>query len=234
MRDLIGKARAAGRRALDESQAKQLVARFGVRVPRAAVLHQEADVDAAARDLRAPFVLKAMSPTLLHKSDAGGVRLGLDSAIAVRDAMRDMQSDPRLAPHSVEGFLLEELAQAGHELAIGGRWDANFGPVVMLGLGGVFVELLADVSFRLCPIERIDALDMLGELRGLGALEGARGGVAVSKDAIVDVLMAVGGAEGLLLRGKGQIVELDLNPVIVGATHATAVDARLLLSADLA
>jgi acetyl-CoA synthetase (ADP-forming) len=234
MLEVIRQAHAEGRRALDEAQAKRLVADFGVRVPRSVVIRADADVDAATGRLRAPFALKAMSPTLLHKSDAGGVRLRLGCAAAVRDAMRDMRSDARLAMHAVDGFLLEEMAQPGHELVVGGRWDANFGPVVMLGLGGIFVEVLADVSFRLCPIERVDALEMLDELRGARVLEGARGGVVASREAIVETLMAVGGPQGLLPCAKGDIVELDLNPVIVDAAHATAVDARILLRGEAA
>ncbi|HVZ46822.1 MAG TPA: acetate--CoA ligase family protein [Ramlibacter sp.] len=232
MLEIIREARAAHRKSLDEAQAKRLVAAFGVRVPRSTILREDADVDAAMSELRAPLVLKAMAPTLLHKSDAGGVRLRLDCASAVRDAMRDMRTDRRMAAHSVDAFLLEEMASSGHELVIGGRWDANFGPVAMLGLGGIFVEVFADVSFRLCPIERIDALEMIGELRGARVLEGARGGAVASRDAIVDALMAVGGADGLMLRAEGAIAELDLNPVIVDAARATAVDARVLLRVD--
>jgi succinyl-CoA synthetase beta subunit len=229
MLDVIQDARAAGRRALDDEQAKRLVAGFGVRVPRCRVVRGDADIDAAMGELRAPFALKAMSPTLLHKSDAGGVRLRLHSSAAVREAMHEMRTDPRMAAHELDGFLLEEMAAPGHELVCGGRWDANFGPVVMVGLGGIFVEVLADVSFRLCPIEPVDAREMLDELRGARVLDGARGGVAASRDSIVDVLMALGGENGLLLRARGDVVELDLNPVIAAATHATAVDARILL-----
>lgn len=232
MLEVIREAQASGRQALDEGQAKTLVARFGVPVPRSVVLRNEPDVEAAIERLRAPLALKVMSPTLLHKSDVGGVRLRLDSTAAVREAMREMRSDPRLAAHAVHGFLVEEMAQPGHELVCGGRWDLNFGPVVMVGLGGIFVEVLADVSFRLCPILPVDAREMLDELRGVRVLQGSRGGLTASTDAIVDVLMAVGGADGLLLRAKGDIVELDLNPVIVDATQAMAVDARILLRGE--
>jgi acyl-CoA synthetase (NDP forming) len=142
-----------------------------------------------------------------------------------------MRAQPAIARARIDGFLVEEMAPQGMELVIGGLRDPQFGPLVMVGLGGIFVEVLQDVAFRICPIERNDALEMLDELKGRALLDGARGQPAVSRQALVDVLLKVGGDSGLLLTLGDEIAEADLNPVIVSAHGAVAVDARFILAA---
>jgi acyl-CoA synthetase (NDP forming) len=142
-----------------------------------------------------------------------------------------MRAQPAIARARIDGFLVEEMAPQGMELVIGGLRDPQFGPLVMVGLGGIFVEVLQDVAFRICPIERIDALEMLEELKGRALLDGARGQPAVSRQALVDVLLKVGGESGLLMTLGDEIAEADLNPVIVSAHGAVAVDARFILAA---
>ena len=185
--------------------------------------------DACAK-LRAPLALKVVSPDILHKSDAGGVRVGLKSAAEVEEAVRAMMKLPTIANARIDGFLLEEMAPAGQEIVIGGINDAQFGPMVMVGLGGIFVEVMADVAFRICPITRLDAEEMLNELKGSALLKGARGRKPVSRAAIVDALMKVGGEGGLLMTHANDIAEADINPLIVSETGAVAVDARLVLT----
>jgi acetyl-CoA synthetase (ADP-forming) len=229
MQQILGAARAAGRTALSEIEAKQLISQFGIRIPASVVVYDENDLGLQASRLRPPFALKAISPTLLHKSDAGGVRLKLASREEVIEAMRAMHLNPKLSEHQIQGFLLEEMAAPGHEIAVGGTWHPHFGPVLMVGLGGVFVEVFSDVSFRICPIERIDAEEMITELRGAAVLAGARGGPVACRDAIVAALMAIGGPEGLIVAAAGDIAEVDVNPIIVDAIQASAVDARIVL-----
>ena len=113
---------------------------------------------------------------------------------------------------------------------IGGLRDPQFGPLVMVGLGGIFVEVLRDVSFRICPITRLDAAEMLNELKGVAILDGARGMKPVSIDAIIDVLMKVGGENGLLMQHADDVAEADINPLVVSGNGAVAVDARFILS----
>lgn len=225
---LLAEARAA-RRTFDEPTAKRVVAAFGVAVPGGEVV---ADAEAAAAAFgRAggPVALKLVSPRPIHKSDVGGVRLGLVDAPAVRDAAGALLSRAAQAGIVVSGLLLERMAAPGVELVVGALHDPRFGPVLMLGLGGVFVEVFADVSFRVCPIDEADARAMIDELRAVPLLRGARGRVAVSEPAIIGVLLAIGGAEGLMARANGAIDELDLNPVIVDARGAFACDARIAL-----
>ncbi len=225
----VAAAKRAGRNALDESAGKQLLAAHGVKVPQSRVAKGVADVDAVMNGLQAPVVVKVMSPDILHKSDAGGVKINLRSAAEVKSAIEGMLNAPKIKGARIEGFLVEEMAPAGHELVIGGLRDPQFGPLVMVGLGGIFVEILKDVSFRLCPITRIDAEEMIAELKGAAILKGARGTKPASMDAIIDVLLKVGGDNGLLMQHAADISEADINPLIVSDTTAVAVDARFIL-----
>jgi succinyl-CoA synthetase beta subunit len=226
---IISGAKAAGRNALDESAGKALLAGFGIRVPQSRVAKGTADLEAVMDGLQTPVVVKVMSPDILHKSDAGGVKVNLRSIAEVRAAIEGMLAAPKIRGARVDGFLVEEMAPAGHELVVGGLRDPQFGPLVMVGLGGIFVETFKDVSFRLCPIARIDAEEMLDELKAAAILKGARGGKPASREAIIDVLMKIGGEDGLLLRYAADISEADINPLIVSETGAVAVDARFIL-----
>ena len=229
IRDVITKARSENRTALDEFAGKQLLASFGISVPRAAVIKGADEAAAAFAKLTAPLVLKVMSPDILHKSDAGGVKVNLKSAVETADAIRRMMNSPALRAARIDGFLLEEMAPGGQEVVVGAVRDPQFGPLVMVGLGGIFVEVLADVAFRICPITRLDAREMLADLKGAAVLKGARGRNPASQDAIVDVLLKIGGAGGLLLRHADDFREADINPLIVSESGAVAVDARFVL-----
>ncbi len=227
LRHYAKKARAAGRLTLAEADGKAILADFGVAVPANVFITSPDDIETACAPLTFPVAVKGVSPALVHKSDAGAVRLNLRDVAAVREAcakIRDAVGDIAL-----DGFLIEEMAPPGHEVIIGGVIDPQFGPAIMVGLGGVFVEIFADVAFRICPIDRGDAAAMLNELRALPLLEGARGGLVASREAIIDALIRVGGADGLLYRQQHEIAELDINPLIVSAQGAVAADVRIVL-----
>lgn len=229
-RDPIAEAKKSGRTALDEQAGKALLAQFNIAVPQSKVVKNAADAAAAMKTLRAPVVLKIMSPDILHKSDAGGVKVGLKSAEEVASAIEAMAASPKIKGARIDGYLIEEMAPAGQEMVVGGLRDPEFGPLVMAGLGGIFVEVLADVSFRICPITRLDAEEMLDDLKGAAILKGARGRKPVSREAIIDVLLKVGGEGGLLMQHAADIKEADINPLIVSDTGAVACDARFILA----
>lgn len=228
--ELIRAARAAGRRSLLEVDGKRVLAAFGASVPRFAVAYDADAVEVALDGMQGPFAVKVLSQDILHKSEAGGVILGAVGCDAVRTAVGVIAARARAHSARVDGYLVEEMCAPGREIIIGAVHDRQFGYLIMLGLGGVFVEVLQDVAFRLCPISRQDAEAMLDELRGARLLEGYRGHKAIDREAIVDLLLKVGGPGGLLVALDGEIAELDLNPVIVGDRGATVVDARLILT----
>ena len=229
---LIAQARTDGRGSLDEEAGKQVLAACGIAVPRSVVVDGADGIDGAVSGLSYPVVAKVMSSEILHKSDAGGVQVNLDSPETVRAAVEKMAQAPGIKGHKVDGYLIEEMASPGQEIVIGGVRDPQFGPLVMVGLGGVFVEVLADVAFRICPISESDARGMLDALRGAPLLDGVRGGEPVSREAIVDVLLKVGGADGILMRLGDEVAELDVNPLIVSRDGAVAVDARFILTPE--
>lgn len=226
---MIDAAREAGRSSLTESDGKRLLAEFGVRVPQSVVVSGPDAVADAIQASSGPFVVKVVSPDILHKSDAGGVALNLADAAAVSQAIRNMAEKPKIREANVEGYLVEEMLPAGQEIVVGAIRDPYFGPMLMVGLGGVFVEVLRDVAFRICPVSEQDAYEMLDELRGSAMLDGARGMAAASREAIVDVMLRLGGRDGLLMSVNDQFDEVDINPIIVTPDSATAADARFIL-----
>lgn len=230
---LLQHKRRMGVQALDEHEGKRLLAHFGLTVPKGVKVGTAEEVIDLAQGLCSPYVVKALSSEALHKSDLGAVRLNLPDIPAVKQALSEIESVWPLDKSIIEGYLVEEMAKAGHELVVGGFMDAQFGPMLMVGLGGVFVEVFSDISFRVCPITKKDAHAMLRELKAYPILQGARGQASADEEAIIEVLLKVGGAEGLLMKCATQIQELDINPLIVNQTGVIAVDARVVLKKEL-
>ncbi len=197
--------------------AASLVRAFGVEVAPSILCDGADEAVAAAAQLGYPVVVKIHSQSLVHKSDAGGVRLGLPDEAAVRDATRDLHRLDRGARVLVQPQL------AGQEVIIGGIRDPQLGPMVMAGLGGVFVETLGDVAFRVAPIDQEEAAEALRSLRGYPMLTGARGRPRVDIGALAATLSAV----SRLMVAVPEIAELDLNPVLATPHGATAVDVRI-------
>ncbi|MFN8636634.1 MAG: acetate--CoA ligase family protein [Chloroflexota bacterium] len=223
----------AGRRVVGEVEAKRQLAELGLAVPASRVVRSADEAACAAEELGLPVVVKVASPDILHKSDVGGVALGITSTEQASAAFeRVIGSARRARPDArVEAALVEAACPPGGvELIVGLFRDPVFGPVVMLGLGGIFVEVLRDVTFRMAPISRTDALQMLGELRGARLLDGVRGAPPVDRKALADLLVVVAGPDGLATRqDNGEVVEeLDLNPVFAYADGAVVADARVV------
>ena len=151
MLDGITAARALQRRSLNEAEGKRLLARFGIPVPRFVTVPDAYAVASAIDGLRGPFAVKVLSQDILHKSDAGGVMLGAADADAVRDAIMTIASRPEVRSARVDGYLVEEMCAPGSEIVIGAVRDRQFGPMIMVGLGGVFVEVLQDVAYARSP-----------------------------------------------------------------------------------
>ncbi|MDA3626173.1 acetate--CoA ligase family protein [Saccharopolyspora sp. WRP15-2] len=218
---------ASGARIVPEPEAKEILRSTGIAVPPGSA---HSDPALAANGLDGDLVLKAVSPTLVHKSDAGGVRVGVAREDLAAEAAA-MTAALAAHGHRVDRFLVEAKTDPGHEVIVGAVRTPGVGWVVMVGLGGIFVELFADVSFGIAPLTASDVTEMLSELKGSALLNGARGGVRADIDALVALVLRLGGEGGLLSALPPEVVEVDLNPVIVDAEQAVAVDARMVLDA---
>lgn len=210
-----------------EPEAKQLLAGYGLPAPAERMAADEEEAVAAAAEIGYPVALKIVSRDILHKTDADGVRLGLDGPAAVREAFRSVVAGARSfnARAAVAGVLVSRMVcEPGVEVIIGGLRDPVFGPVVMFGSGGVMVEALRDIVFRVCPLDEAEARAMIGEIAGYRLLTGFRGRPAVDRQALAGALLAV---SRLLVENPG-IAELDLNPVRVTASGLLVLDARLV------
>jgi acyl-CoA synthetase (NDP forming) len=186
-----------------------------------------ADAPQVADSIGYPLVAKVIAPGVTHKSDIGGVIIGLHSALAVAEAAVTLAERTRAAGAELEGVLLQREVQGGIEVLVGVTTDPTFGPLLVCGLGGVMVELIHDVAFRLSPVTDIDARDMLASLKTARVLDGYRGAAPGDRDALVAVLQRV----SALIEAIPELSEMDLNPVKVlpPGKGATVVDARMRL-----
>jgi len=213
VRRIIGEAPAKGQVTLAEREARNVAAACGIPLPRSVFAADAGSAVAAADEIGYPVVVKVSSDDILHKSDAGGVILGVGSADAVRDAVRKVTAAARAykADARVDGVLVQQMALPGREVIVGVKRDAQFGPVIMFGLGGVYVEVLRDVTFRVAPLTMQDAEEMIAEVRSARVLGPFRGEPAADVKALAECLTRV----SQLALDFPQIAECDLNPVRV-------------------
>lgn len=218
--------------ALSESESKAVLAAWGVGVTRETLATSEDAAVGAAAAIGYPVVLKIDSPDILHKTEAGAVRLGLEDADAVRRAYREVLAAARAyAPGAkVNGVLVQEMASGGTEVIAGVTYDAQLGPMLLVGSGGVMVEVFNDVAHRHCPITHAEALEMIDEIKGARLLRGFRGKPAADIDALADTLVRV---SHLAVHLQGRLAELDINPLMVmpAGQGVKALDALMVLSA---
>lgn len=214
---------------LGEAESKAILKEKGISVPAGVHVTDLEAVPDALRTLRYPVCAKLSSPDGIHKSDLGGVRLALETMEATVTAIAELLDVARRKDVAVDGCLVEEMIPGGAEVAIGALSDPRFGPVLMVGMGGILIELYDDVVFRVCPISKIDAAEMIDELKAAAILRGPRGRPPLDRAALVEVLMRIGGPEGLMTENPDHIASLDINPVIVGTEGAVAVDGRIEL-----
>ena len=216
--------------ALAEHPSKQLLALYGVGIPREEIADSAGAAAAAASRIGYPVALKIHSPEIMHKTEAGGLRLGLANAAQVKEAYAAVMANAAAnRPDArLDGVLVAPMAAAGLEMIVGAYQDAEFGPVLLAGLGGVLVEVLRDTALRVAPVSPGQALLMLDELKGSARLDGARGQAAVDRAAVAGVLAAL---STMMLELREWIAEVDINPLIVHADGrgATVADALVVL-----
>ena len=230
---VIDGAKDDGRYAIGDSEAWDILKAYGLKIPTSNLAKTADEAVELAAEIGYPVVMKIASPDILHKTDVGGVKVGLESADQVRDAFDLMiyRTERYLPEAEIWGCQVQEMAPPGGlEVLIGMNRDPQFGPLVTFGLGGIYVEALKDVTFRVAPFTKLDAEAMLSEIRSKALLEGVRGKPAVDKKAIVDVLLRM----GQLVQDFPEIAEFDINPLIVYPNDqgAIAIDMRLVLVSE--
>ncbi|MEM2942163.1 MAG: acetate--CoA ligase family protein [Candidatus Bathyarchaeia archaeon] len=224
---IIKNAMDEGRLTLLEPEAKTICMEYGIPTPDFTVASSKEEALEASKKYGYPIVLKIVSPDIIHKTEAGGVLVGLASLEEVERGYTQVIENAKRyrADARIEGVLVQKMAPKGTEVIVGGLKDPQFGQTLMFGLGGVFVEILKDVTFRIAPIDESEARSMITEIKAYPILKGYRGQAPVDEEAIVKILLAA----SKLLIDLPQISQMDLNPIMAYSKGASVVDARMLL-----
>ena len=216
-----------GRKFLLETEAKTVCMEYGIPVTKFQLAKNEVEAVKFAEEIGYPIVLKIVSPDIIHKSDVGGVVVGLKTAKDVRNAYKQILESIKKhkADAKIVGVLVQEMAPSSTEVIVGAIKDPQFGPALMFGLGGIFVEVLKDVTFRVAPITVDEAREMINEVKAYPLLKGYRNQPPADIEAIVQILLNT----SRLVMEHQEIKELDLNPIMVYEKGAKTVDARIIL-----
>jgi acyl-CoA synthetase (NDP forming) len=215
-------------RKLPDSEALKLAARYKIPIVKTVLAKSERQAVLAAKKLKYPVALKIASPDIVHKVDSGGVILDIKDENSLKEGFKQILASVKKSNPGakIDGILVQQFVpNDGTELIIGSKTDSQFGPVIMFGLGGIFVEVMKDVSFRLAPVERKDVQDMMAETKGYKILQGVRGKKPANLKAIEDLLLAV----SKMVWTNKRVKELDLNPVFADEKKCTAVDLRIMV-----
>jgi acetyltransferase len=228
-RHLLATARESGQNAMDAASGRLVLEAYGLQTPKDLLAASPEEAAAFSKEIGFPVVLKLISPAILHKTEVGGVLLDVKDEEAVKAGYQAILSRAKAAhPNAgILGVQVQQMVRGGQEVIIGMKRDPIFGPLVMFGLGGVYVEALADVSFRLAPLSRQDAEEMIAEVRSAKLLLGLRGAPPADLAALVDAILRI----GQLAADCPEIAELDVNPLLVmpSGQGALAVDVRIIL-----
>ncbi|MFQ5875472.1 MAG: acetate--CoA ligase family protein [Dehalococcoidia bacterium] len=224
---VLAKALAEHRRVLNEVESKEVLKEAGIPITEAYLAKSRDEATAQAKKISFPVVLKVLSPQIVHKSDIGGVKLGLNSESEVASAYDEVLSAVKSKEPSatIDGVSVQGMARPGIEVIIGMSKDPQFGPVLMFGLGGVLVEVLKDISFRIVPLTQRDAREMIREIKGYPILEGYRGQEPADVGMLEETLLKL----SKFVEAHSEIKEIDLNPIFVYRDGLSAVDARIIL-----
>ena len=220
--DILDKALKEGRETLSEYESKIVLASYHIPVTREIIIQKDDDIISAAHEIGYPVVIKGCSPEITHKTEKGLIQTDIRDDREALDAFNNIMAGMNGSHGSI---LVQEMIKGKRELVIGLIRDPQFGPCVMFGLGGIFTEILKDVSFRLAPLEKRDALEMMDEIKARKILDAVRGMDAVDRDILSEILINVGkiGVE------NDTIKEIDINPVIISGSRPVAVDALVVL-----
>ncbi len=230
VRQTFARVREDGRNTLGDAEARAIAEAYGLRVPKSKLAATPEEAVQFAEEIGYPVVMKIASPDILHKSDIGGIKVGVMGAANVRDAFDLLiyRATRYMPDAQIWGVQVQEMVTGAKETIIGMNRDPQFGPMIMFGLGGIYVEVLRDVTFRIAPLSEQEAREMVAEIRSYHLLQGVRGERPADIDAIVDCILRI----SQLVTDFPEIVELDINPLLVreAGAGAVAVDMRLVLS----
>lgn len=227
--EILSRSRREKRTVLTEIESKRILIDAGIHCTDTRLARTREEALSLAAAIGYPVVLKISSTGITHKSDAGGVRVNLNSRADVEAAYEGIMTSARqkFPGAELQGVSVQTMARAGIEVIMGMTQDPKFGPVLMFGLGGILVEVLKDVSFRIAPLEQKDAAEMIGEIKGRKLLEGYRGQDAADKTSLENMLLKL----SAFADGRREIAEIDMNPVFAYKDGAVVVDARVILTA---
>lgn len=213
-----------------EEEAMDILTFYGFRFPRRTLVKTSADAARMAAKIGFPVVMKISSPDILHKTDVGGVRVNIKTGQEAEEAFTEITANARRIMHDafIKGVMIYEMVRPGKEVILGLTYDRTFGHMIMFGLGGIYVEVLKDVSFRIVPVARRDAAAMVNEIKTIGLLRGARGEPAADINAITNNIVSL----SCLISDFPEIQELDINPLVVGEKGAVALDARIIFKRE--
>jgi acetyl coenzyme A synthetase (ADP forming)-like protein len=232
VKDIVGQVRADGRQTIGDAEAREIMKAYGIRIPASELATSADEAVELAEAIGYPVVMKIASPDILHKTDIGGVKLGITNATDVRDAFDLLiyRATRYMPDAEIWGCLVQEMVRGGKEVIVGMNNDPQFGPLMMFGLGGIYVEALKDVTFRIAPFSRQEAEEMVAEIRAYSLLKGVRGEKPSDIEAIVDTLLRL----SQLVTDFPEVMELDVNPLMVfeAGRGAVGVDMRLVLNAE--
>jgi len=217
-----------GKRNLTEAEAYELLSEYGIPVPKYSVVSSEEDALKIAKRLGFPLVMKIVSPDIVHKTDIGGVEMNVSNLEQTKKAYKSIIDQVRKNKPAakIKGMMLYKQAPKGVEVIVGMIRDPQFGPTVMFGLGGIFTEILKDVTFRVCPVERTDIEEMLTEIQGIKMLQGYRGQPRCDVNAIIAIILKI----SRLVLDYPVIKGIDLNPILVYEKGALVVDVKIFLT----
>ena len=230
VKKIIKDSLSANKQSLLEPECKAILSGCGLPIPRSVLIKNKKEFKTKAKKLTPPYVLKVVSQDILHKSDIGGVVTDIKNIKELNNVWTKMVKNisHKMPTARIDGFLLEEMSPKGVEVIIGGLRDTQFGPVVMFGTGGISVELMKDVSYRLAPLDKKEAIEMIREVKGYPLLTGFRGSKPADIESLSEAIIKL---SEILIKIK-DIKEIEINPLLVYEKGVAAVDVRIILNPD--
>ena len=221
---IIDEAIKQGKKSLSEYESKQVLAAYKIPVTKEVLVDNEKNLLNATQEIGYPLVLKGCSSEITHKTEKGMIRVDIRNEVEAKAAFKEIMDN---MDHTDGAVLVQEMVKGVRELVVGLIRDPQFGPAVMFGLGGIFTEILKDISFRIAPLERRDAMEMMRDIKGHKILDAVRGMEAADLDTMADILINMGqiGLE------NEKVKEIDINPLIISGSKPVAVDALVVLEA---